>query len=310
MTRPRAGPLNWNVPIVNADRTPTKEFMQKWVLQAAINGTIPALSTPAQVSAVLDILGGTEGDLLRRGASEWGVIHTDDDPTKYLDGSGAYSTPAGTTYGVVTITADGLAPQLPNDATKYLDGTGAYSVPAGGGGGGGAITLLASGSITAGASSLDIDLNPYLSGYPVLWLELMNIIPSTNIVLAEVRLGKGSPPVYQTGGSDYKWGQGRFTSVNSGADGNTGNRAELAPVNGLGNQTYAGFSGTFKTDNWSNAASKTRWRWDADLYTDNDLVVRILGGFRLDQVAQATGFRFYFSAGNIASGDYRLLGIA
>jgi hypothetical protein len=30
---------------------------------------------------------------------------------------------------------------LPSDATKYLDGTGAYSVPAGGGGGGGSSVL-------------------------------------------------------------------------------------------------------------------------------------------------------------------------
>lgn len=35
----------------------------------------------------------------------------------------------------VSTTKHGLAPKLPNDATKYLDGTGAYSVPAGGGGG-------------------------------------------------------------------------------------------------------------------------------------------------------------------------------
>lgn len=35
----------------------------------------------------------------------------------------------------VSTSAHGLAPKLPNDATKYLDGTGAYTVPAGGGGG-------------------------------------------------------------------------------------------------------------------------------------------------------------------------------
>lgn len=34
----------------------------------------------------------------------------------------------------VSTTAHGLAPKAPNDATKYLDGTGAYSVPAGSGG--------------------------------------------------------------------------------------------------------------------------------------------------------------------------------
>jgi Repeat of unknown function (DUF5907) len=35
----------------------------------------------------------------------------------------------------VSTTKHGFAPKAPNDATKYLDGTGAYSVPAGGGGG-------------------------------------------------------------------------------------------------------------------------------------------------------------------------------
>lgn len=37
----------------------------------------------------------------------------------------------------VSTSKHGFAPKAPNDATKYLDGTGAYSVPAGGGGGGG-----------------------------------------------------------------------------------------------------------------------------------------------------------------------------
>lgn len=35
----------------------------------------------------------------------------------------------------VSTSRHGFAPKLPNDATQYLDGTGAYSVPAGGGGG-------------------------------------------------------------------------------------------------------------------------------------------------------------------------------
>jgi hypothetical protein len=35
----------------------------------------------------------------------------------------------------VSTTKHGFAPKLPNDATKYLDGTGNYSTPAGGGGG-------------------------------------------------------------------------------------------------------------------------------------------------------------------------------
>ncbi len=43
---------------------------------------------------------------------------------------------ANNTTNNVSITKHGFTPILPNDATKYLDGTGAYSVPAGSGGSG------------------------------------------------------------------------------------------------------------------------------------------------------------------------------
>ena len=43
----------------------------------------------------------------------------------------------------VSTSAHGFAPKAPNDATKYLDGTGAYSVPAGGGGSGSAPQAMA-----------------------------------------------------------------------------------------------------------------------------------------------------------------------
>jgi hypothetical protein len=42
---------------------------------------------------------------------------------------------AANTTNNVSTTKHGFAPVLPNDATKYLDGTGNYTVPAGGGGG-------------------------------------------------------------------------------------------------------------------------------------------------------------------------------
>jgi hypothetical protein len=46
----------------------------------------------------------------------------------------ADQTLADNTTGNVSTTKHGYAPKAPNDATKYLDGTGAYSVPAGSGG--------------------------------------------------------------------------------------------------------------------------------------------------------------------------------
>lgn len=51
----------------------------------------------------------------------------------------------------VSTSKHGFAPKAPNDATKYLDGTGNYSVPAGSGGGG--LTLVEHKLITADAQS-------------------------------------------------------------------------------------------------------------------------------------------------------------
>lgn len=139
-------PLDWRVPIVNSNGTPTAEFQRKWAQQAATNGKIPELTTPAQVSAVLDVVAGAAGDVLVRGATQWAGRHTPSDITKFLNGAAtpAYAQVKDTDLSVtdvignnVSTAAHGFAPKLPNDATKFLDGTGVYSTPAGGGGGGG-----------------------------------------------------------------------------------------------------------------------------------------------------------------------------
>jgi hypothetical protein len=49
---------------------------------------------------------------------------------------------ADNTTNDVSTTKHGYAPKLPNDATKFLDGTGTYSTPAGGGGGSSATSNL------------------------------------------------------------------------------------------------------------------------------------------------------------------------
>jgi hypothetical protein len=128
-------PLNWSTPIVDAQGRPTLEFQKKWEQQARANTHIPI--DAAAVSALLDKLGapsGLAGSLLRRGASEWATLGTPGGTAKFLRADGTYATPPNTTYGVVSTTANGLAPELPDDATQYLDGTGAWSTPAGGGG--------------------------------------------------------------------------------------------------------------------------------------------------------------------------------
>lgn len=165
-------PLNWNVPIVDDHGRPSNEFMQKWADMLAINRTIPtSVTTPAQVSAILDLLGdvqndvlmrgaalwaavtatavldtlgSTQGDLLVRGSSNWSVLHDPADTTKFLNGAhppvwgnvhDSDLTLSNITTNDVSISAHGFAPKAPNDATKFLNGVGGYTVPASGGGG-------------------------------------------------------------------------------------------------------------------------------------------------------------------------------
>ena len=48
--------------------------MLKWNEQNAINGDIPAFNTPAEVSALLDVLGATRGSLLVRTVTGWVIL--------------------------------------------------------------------------------------------------------------------------------------------------------------------------------------------------------------------------------------------
>lgn len=124
-------PLKYNVPIVEKDGTPTREFLQKWNAQAKINGTIPDLNTAAEVSALLDLLGGANNDYLQRASGLWAPKTPPGDATKFLNGAGpgAWAQVKGSDLSMadvvnnnVTSTAHGFAPKAPADATTFLNG--------------------------------------------------------------------------------------------------------------------------------------------------------------------------------------------
>ena len=165
-------PLNWQVPLVNPDRTPTSEFQRAWASLQTSTADIPALDTAAEVSAVLDKLGatpgsllrrtasgwevitGADGDLLKRGVSNWDVLPSPSDPTKYLAGDLTWqSVPSpniqtlldsiSSTRGVVLYRGNaGWAALSPGTSGYFLKTNGAGADPAwaaGGGGGGGGL---------------------------------------------------------------------------------------------------------------------------------------------------------------------------
>jgi len=163
MTTPFLSPLGWNTPIVDAKGRPTPEFQQKWRKLFQIAQTIPDASSATAMSLLLDLIANDEGDILRRGGLAWNGLASPGGTTKFLRADGSYAVPPDTTYSLATDDDSGLMPALSGTATQYLDGTGAWSTPAGGGGGGGAWALIDSVSApTSGALALTgLDLSAY-----------------------------------------------------------------------------------------------------------------------------------------------------
>lgn len=71
--------LTWSVPIVNANGTPTDEFMRKWLQQATQNASMVDLTTAISVSKVLDLISSVIGAVMVRGTTQWtGLVPVSD----------------------------------------------------------------------------------------------------------------------------------------------------------------------------------------------------------------------------------------
>lgn len=84
-----ANQLSFNLPIVDTKGRPTAQFMQQWNAQASSGGggTIDL----AQITAALDLIGHTEGDMLRRGPTVWQAIGSPGGTATFLRADGAWA---------------------------------------------------------------------------------------------------------------------------------------------------------------------------------------------------------------------------
>lgn len=81
--------LQYNLPIVDSAGRPTAQFIQVWN-QISKGGSGGAI-TAAQISAALDLLGHTEGDMLRRGPSGWLTISSPGGTALFLRADGTWA---------------------------------------------------------------------------------------------------------------------------------------------------------------------------------------------------------------------------
>lgn len=108
----RVNPLSSSVPIVDEFGRPTLEFMVKWDQQGVQNRQ--------------PIVGPGDSTQFLNGAAEPVFAHVKDSDLSLSD----------VTANNATTARHGFLPKLPGDSSVFLDGTGAFSTPAGGGGGG------------------------------------------------------------------------------------------------------------------------------------------------------------------------------
>ncbi len=131
--------LSQFVPIVDDQGRPTTEFMLQWEQKNRVLLTIPDVSTAAAISALLDLIGSTEGDILVRGGSEWERLAYSGNVNTFLNGNGAYTqvSESGLNLSDVstanaTTSRHGFLPKLDGSSTKFLAGDGSWQTPASG----------------------------------------------------------------------------------------------------------------------------------------------------------------------------------
>jgi len=181
-----------------------------------------------------------------------------------------------------------------DNSTKVA--TTAYVDSAVGGGGGGGLVYL--GSATASASAT-VDLDNLLSATYDNYVVMVNdLLPATNSVNLHMRIGTGATPTYQT--TTYIDGLSNTTHFEPFV---RADRSAYALSNTSGRETAL-------TVNVSNANGGG----DKSFYAIGNPNIATLPGcisYGSWQTATViTSIRFYMSSGNIATGEFRVYGIA
>jgi hypothetical protein len=214
----------------------------------------------------------------------------------------------------VSTSAHGLAPKLPNDATKYLDGTGAYSTPPGSGGGGGALVLLA--SLTASASaSLDFTTRNaagqsgaiFQSDFDRYVIDLGRVMPATNNVTLYAQFSNDGGSSYPTASYWYAHHYARLGDHN--ATGNTNQDNLFVTPVGIG-VSSPGWGVCASLDMWlGDATFHTRVQGKVTYNAVGADMLVVDGGWLFLASASTNAIRFLFNSGNIASGTIRIYGV-
>ena len=273
--------------------------------------TLPAAGFSNPMTTAEDIIyGGASGTPTRKAKGSDGTfLGVASGALLYTAVTDALLSTSDITTNNASTTKHGFAPKYPNDATKYLDGTGAYTVPAGGGGGGGGSLVWLQRQTAAGSGTLDF--TGFLSStYTAYLFAITNIMPATTNTNLLLRVGTGGGPTYDSG-TNYGWAGWRWAPGGEAHAGGSSGQTSLGldASGGVKSDAVLPYSGTFYLWNPQDTTAAKAVTGQAH-YVDNSgtLIGSTFSGLYLSATA-LTAIRFLMSSGNITSGFIDVYGL-
>ena len=199
--------------------------------------------------------------------------------------------------GVKWPQADGSVGQIP-----VTDGAGQISWADG-------MTLLATASASASAT-VDFDTGIDWTSYKKYVIEVTDIAPATDTADLYVRTSTDGGSTYDAGASDYRYAGTQVDSNGAAVAVVTSDAASEIQVSS-NSGAAANESGDLTLTIYNPAGTKfTKLRYFHP-FIHSAGVMRVVsgGGFR-ESAADVDGIRFLYSSGNIASGEFKLYGVA
>jgi len=162
--------------------------------------------------------------------------------------------------------------------------------------------------VSAASASNDASIDFTLPGtFDEYELHILNAIPATDAVDANLQTSNDGGSTFDSGASDYVWQvlQGFLTAALG--DNSTGDTKIVMNIQPIGNASDEGFSAIVRIIR-PHEATKTNIAWGDSVYFDINTARLFIatGGARRDAAEDADAVRFKFSSGNITSGLFAL----
>lgn len=267
-------------------------------------GTGNVVGPAASVDGEIALYSGITGKLLKR-ATGSGVVHATSGVYSVANVVESEITLADNTTNNVATTKHGFAPKLPNDATKYLDGTGAYTTPPGTGVSGALILL----EQQTASSSASLDFTSFISStYDTYIFELLNVLPATSTDDLWLRMGTGGGPTWDTG-ANYTWAHGQNSQIPNATNLGTAGDTKIKLAHSLSNTSTDGVCGYVRLYTPQSTASHKFVTAQLTNVDSAGNFVQVHDAGRYSSTTAVTGIRFLMSSGNIASGTIRVYGL-